>query len=265
MTRGVRALAAACLAVAIGVACGDVPTRPHGVAYITPVLLPSPTVAWGDTLRDSLGRVAPLRVVAIGRDSTDTVRDVTLRFLLTSFGTGARIDANGVLVAPDSLTTARLVAQVTDGSALQLQTPEIPIEVVPRADRLEGARPDTLSTDSLLTSLPVTVTGVGPTGARAGVGGLRVRYRIAATYPAAALATGRYWLVGDGGATLRPDSTIAVDTTASSGAASRSIAALRDASGPNADSLLVEARALSHRGVELAGSPVRFLVRFRKP
>ena len=43
-------LAGVTLAV-VALACGEVPTLPGGIAYISPVILPAPAVALGDTLR----------------------------------------------------------------------------------------------------------------------------------------------------------------------------------------------------------------------
>lgn len=270
MRRAVAAAGTLFVALAVAIACGEVPTLPGGVAYITPVLLPSPSVAFGDTLRDSLGRAAPLRVYAIGRDSADTIRTLARRFVLTSLNTGALLGNDGILVAPDSLVSLRIVAQVTDGSgatALQLQTPEITLDVVPRADSIAStpvAR-DTARVLAPLTPLPVTVTGVGPRNVRGAVGGIRVRYRIAAVYFPTGIARGRYYLADDANNVLRPDSTLALDTTSSAGAASRAFVAPAIADGAAvADSVLVEASALSQRGVPLHGSPVRFVIRVRR-
>jgi len=68
----------ALLAAALGVvalACGDVPTLEGGIAFISPVILPSPAVAFGDTLRNEAGEVAPLRVFAID-NAGDTLQNV---------------------------------------------------------------------------------------------------------------------------------------------------------------------------------------------
>lgn len=271
MRRAVAVAATAFVALGAALACGDVPTLPGGVAFITPVLLPSPTIAFGDTMRDSLGVAAPLRVYAVGRDSTDTIAGVTVRFILTSPRAGATIDERGYLVAPESLAALRLVAQVTDGtpgSALRLQTPEVTIEVVPRADSIarSGAVIDTAQALPIAPrALSVTVTGVGPGGTRGAVGGIRVRYRISQVYPAGIGAAGRYYLLAEGGSVLRPDSTIALDTTGSNGVASRSFVGVRATDGgADADSVLVTAAALSQRGTPLRGSPARFVIRFRK-
>jgi hypothetical protein len=251
----------------IALACGDVPTLPGGIAFITPVIAPSPSIAWGDTLRDSLGRAAPLRVFAIGRGG-DTIRTITVRYLLTSLNTGATLAGEGLLVAADTLGSLRLVAQVTsaDGVPVQLQSAELSIPVVPRADAIAPTTVDTSSsTLPVNTPLPVTVSGVGPTGARGTVAGIRVRYRIASVYPTSATSLTRLFYLAEGNSVVRPDSTTALDTTSSAGVASRSLVGLAPPAGETgADSVVVLATARSERGVILAGSPVKFTVRIRR-
>jgi len=268
MRRGVGLAAATAAALGFAFACGDVPTLPGGVAYITPILLPSPSMAFGDTLRDSLGHAAPLRVVAVARDSS-IVTNVVVYYLLTTLNSGATVDNGGIVRAPDSLGTVRVVAQVTDGtssSALQLQTPEVAIDVVPLADSI--ARSGTLADSTfelpLLQSLSVAVTGMGPS-VRGTVSGIRVHYGITAVYPSTVPVTGHFYLADDQGGVLRSDSTVALDTTSSAGIASRSLVGVVSADGLAADSVLVEAAASSQKGVPLTGSPVRFIVRVKKP
>jgi hypothetical protein len=265
------ALVAAGVALAVGLGCGDVPTLPNGIAYVTPILTPSPSVAFGDTLRDSLGDPAPLRVVALGRSPGDTIRDVSLRFLLTSLNLGGTITAAGYLIAPDSLVTLRLVAQVTDGtsgSGLQLQTPELSIEVTAKADSLDATSPIDTSVTGLTPIVPlsVRVTGVGPSGARATVNGIVVRFRIVRSFPANTTAERRYtYLSGDNNVVLRPDSTLAVDTTSGGGLASRSFVGLLAPTGEtNPDSVVVEAKAFSQKGAPLGRSPLLFTIRIKK-
>jgi hypothetical protein len=256
------ALVAAGVALAVGLGCGDVPTLPNGIAYVTPILTPSPSVAFGDTLRDSLGDPAPLRVVALGRSPGDTIRDVSLRFLLTSLNLGGTITAAGYLIAPDSLVTLRLVAQVTDGtsgSGLQLQTPELSIEVTAKADSLDATSPIDTSVTGLTPIVPlsVRVTGVGPSGARATVNGIVVRFRIVRSFPANTTAERRYtYLSGDNNVVLRPDSTLAVDTTSGGG--------LAPTGETNPDSVVVEAKAFSQKGAPLGRSPLLFTIRIKK-
>ena len=248
---------------ALAVACGDVPTLADSIAFVTAIVPPAPAVAYGDTLRDSVGRAAPLRVFAIGRGG-DTISGVATTFLLTSLRSGATVDANGYLVAPDSLLTLRIVAQVGG----RLQTPELSFDVVRRADAMGStvSRDTSVRALPLVDSLSVTVTGLAPGGVRGAAKGIIVRYRTR-VFPASAAADRRFYLVADGGRVLRPDSTVAVDTSDVGGIASRTLIALRATGGEaEVDSVVVQATAHSLRDTTtLAGGPVRFVLRVRKP
>jgi hypothetical protein len=111
------ALAGAVLVVA-GLACGEVPTLPGGVAYISPVILPSPAVAFGDTLRDSLGVVTPIKLFGID-NAGDTIRTIEPVFIVTTIpGPSVHITTTHLVIG-DSIRTATIVGQV----GTRLQTP----------------------------------------------------------------------------------------------------------------------------------------------
>lgn len=266
MRRAVAAATAAFVALVVAAACGEVPTLPGSVAYISPIQLPSPTIVFGDTMRDSLGKAMPLRVFALARNGVDTIRSITVRYLLTTLNSGASLGGDGYLVAPDTLGTLRVVAQVTRANdiPLELQTAEVAIPVVPRADSIVSTRPDSTLALPLLTPLPVLVSGVGPR-TRGTVEGIRVRFAIAAVYPVSVPALRQQFYLANGVNILRPDSTIALDTTKAGGVATRSLVGVAGPTGgPAADSVLVTATARSQRGAPLAGSPVRIMIRTRR-
>jgi hypothetical protein len=241
------------------ISCGEVPTLPDGVAYITPVLLPLPTVAAGDTLRDSLGRAAPLRVRAFGRDSQE-VFGLTTTFVPTVLPADVTIDANGFLVARDTLRSVQLVGRIGD----RLQTTVATLLIVPEPSAISRVATD-LAGDTILTlpalrALPVTVTSVYR-GTVTPVNGIIVRYRIDSLRPAG-LPSGRAVLTNATGAVSRPDSTIAVDTTDASGSASRALLVL---AGTGVDTVFVSASARRLRtGTPLEAGPVRFIVAVRQ-
>jgi hypothetical protein len=244
-------------AAIVAIACGEVPTLPDGVAYITTVLLPLPTVAAGDSLRDSLGHAAPLRVRAFGRDSQE-ILGLPTTFVTTSLPADVTIDANGFLVARDTVRAVRLVGRVGD----QLQTTVATLLIVP--DPSAVGRPaadlagDTVLTLPALRVLPVTVTSVYR-GEVTPVNGIIVRYRIDSLRPAG-LPSGRAVLTNASGAVNRPDSTIAVDTTDATGNASRTLLVL---AGTGVETVFVSASARRlHDGQPLEA--VRFVVRVRQ-
>lgn len=255
----VRRLAVAgSLAGLITASCGEVPSLPDGVAYISPVILPLPAVAAGDTLRDSLGRAAPLRVLAYTRDG-DEVPGLDVRFVPTALPADVTIDANGFLVARDTVRNVQLVGRVGD----RLQTTVATLLIVPEPGAIARPTADEAG-DSVLTlpavrALPVTVTGVYR-GTATPVNGIVVRYRVDSLRPAGVLP-GSAILTGPTGSVTRPDSTIAVDTTKTAGNATRTVVVR---AGSGVETVFVSARARRLRdGAPLDGSPVRFVVRVR--
>ena len=247
-------LGTALAAAAVAVSCGEVPTLENGIAYITPVLLPSPAVAAGDTLRDSLGIATPLRVRAFGRDSQE-ITGLTVTFVPTALPADVDIDANGYLVARDTVRSVQLVGRIGD----RLQTSVATLLIVPQP--LAIGRPasaeagDTALVLPALKALPVTVTGVHR-GASTPVNGIIVRYRIDSLLPAT-LPPGSAILTNAAGSSLRPDSTIAVDTTEGAGNATRNVLVL---AGGGVRKVFISASARRLDGAPLQGSPVRFMV-----
>ena len=253
-------LAGAALLVA-GLSCGEVPTLPEGVAYITAVILPSPAVALDDTLRDSLGVVAPIRVYGID-NSGDTVRSISPVFVVTTVpGKSVRL-VSGNLVIGDSLRTVQIVAQV--GS--RLQTPPASLDVVRQPDSIAASStsstrfpvPATGEVTSTV-SLGVTVTSP-PTGTattREGVKSIRVRFSVTKVFPSTAtIPDTTLVLLDETGRFQLPTGRDAVDTTDASGTASRRIRAIP----LGFDSVEIRASATNLRGAPLKGSPIRFVV-----
>ena len=95
MTRGLRPAAIALGAFAWWlVSCRDIGNPPGGVMSLSPVLLPSPGLVAGDTLRDSTGVVAPIKVVAFGVKG-DTIANAATTFVVLD--TGAHLSGNFVI------------------------------------------------------------------------------------------------------------------------------------------------------------------------
>lgn len=249
---------AALLAAAL--ACGEVPTLPDGVAYISAVILPSPAVALDDTLRDSMGVVAPIRLYGID-NSGDTVRTISPVFVVTTVpGKGVRLVA-GDLVIGDSLRTVQIVGQV--GS--RLQTPPVSLDVVRQPDSIAAASdasarfpvPGTGEVTSTV-SLGVTVTSPPrDTTPRGPVKSIIVRFSVTKVFPAdATIPDTTLVLLDEAGRFRLPAGRDAVDTTDASGNASRRVRAIP----LGFDSVEIHASANDLRGVPLKGSPVRFVV-----
>jgi len=251
-------LAGATIAVA-ALACGEVPTLPGGIAYISPVVLPSPAVALGDTLRDSLGVVTPIRVFGIG-EGGDTVRTIEPVFVVTTVpGKSVRITSTGLVIG-DSIRTAQIVGQV----GTRLQTPPASLDVVYQPDSITASSalsarfPAATATEVTSTlSLGVSVTAPPvPPAARAGVKSIIVRYEVTRIFPpTASIPDTTLVLIDESGRFRLPTGRMSVDTTDASGTASRRIRAIP----LGFDSVEVTASAKNLRGVPLKGSPIRFI------
>lgn len=255
------ALLAGAALVVIGLACGEVPTLPGGIAYISPVILPSPAVALNDTLRDSLGVVTPLKLFAIDNEG-DTVSTVTPLFVVTTVpGPSVRLTPTNLAIG-DSIRTAQIVGQV----GTRLQTPVALLEVVRQPDSMSASTgtsgrfpaPSAGAVTSAV-SLGVSVTSPPPTStaARAGVKAIIVRYAVTRIFPASAsIPDTTLVLIDDAGRFLLPTGRFATDTTDPAGIATRQIRAIP----LGFDSVEVTAIANNLRGVPLRGSPIRFVV-----
>jgi hypothetical protein len=240
---------AAIAACVVALSCADVPTLADGIAFISPIQLPALSIAVNDTLRDSLGNVAPLRVFAFDQND-DTLRGVNPTFLVATVPAGVKIDANGIVTAFDSLRTVQVVGRIAD----HLQTAATNLEVVAQPDLIAGTGAiDSLQVNTASSPLQVTVTG-NRNGTRVPVNGIVVHYRI--VFPM--LVDSIVFTEG-----VRPDLTKSVDTTTSTtpGVASRRMISI--ATQP-LDSIIVEASANNLRGQPLTGSPVRFRIPVKK-
>ena len=246
--------------VVIGLACGEVPTLPGGIAYISPVILPSPAVALNDTLRDSLGVATPLELFAID-NAGDTVRTITPLFVVTTVpGPSVHLTPTNLVIG-DSIRTAQIVGQV----GTRLQTPPALLDVVRQPDSIAAssgtsARFPAPSAGTLTAVVPLGISVTSPQtamAARAGVKSIIVRYAVTRIFPASAsIPDTTLVLIDDSGRFLLPTGRSATDTTDPAGTASRQIRAIP----LGFDSVEVSATANNLRGMPLRGSPIRFVV-----
>lgn len=259
MTRmGARRTVAWCASasIAAALACGEVPTLADGIAFLAPIELPAPAVALGDTLRDSLGRVTPLRVVAFDRDN-NRLPSVTATFVVIAAPAGVRVSPVGIVTAQDSAGTLRLVARVGD----RLQTTETTLLVVPQPDSIAitGTPPDSVASPGISAAMQVTVTGIRR-GSRVPVQGIVVRYQITRVGSSTSVDSTRFRLLDETNNSLRRDPRLAVDTTNSAGVAERRLTVV---TGQRGDSVRVLVTATSLRGAALRGSPLAFSIPIR--
>lgn len=128
---------AACIAVValwIAVACLDVSSPVTGITAISSVILPTPSIVTGDSMRDTLGVPQPLQVVAFGpKGETLPASDITVQF--TAIDSTNQLHVNSVTgrAAGDSLSPlAKVVAVVTPVNGKgSIQTVQVPVPIVP--------------------------------------------------------------------------------------------------------------------------------------
>src|SRR5262245_53708067 len=163
------------LVATIAIACLDV-GAPEGIGSFSNVIRPSPSVVVGDTMRDSTGKAAPLRVVAF-RPNGDTLDTVAVSFLSidTTKPPSVSVSGNGIVVGDSvrpTLTGSLVVANV--GVRFQTSPDTLRVTVPPDRSRKEDQPLLTLTlvppTDSLDTlnrrALKLTVSGSLPAGAK---------------------------------------------------------------------------------------------------
>lgn len=244
------AVAAAWLAVA----CLDISSPVTGIAGITSVLLPTPSVVVKDDLRDTLGAIKPLVVYAFAPNG-DTVKDVVVRYYAIDSTQKLHVDSVTGVAWGDSLSPfAKVVARVTPANGKgTVQTLQVPLPVVPtpvgatKVDNLidfpfDPTTLDTLGSGVLSPTLDVKVVGKADTTIQSYI----VSYKIV-RMPSAKIAGEPTVKILD---RTGNDSTIAI--TSSSGVASRQLrvrlAAIPDALRlpPATDTVVVQVRVLYH-------------------
>jgi len=256
------ALPLATIAALTALACVDM-SAPSGAASISALLLPSPSVVVGDTMRDSTGAVAALRVIAYDANNTP-ISGLATSFFVTDTAKIAHI-ANSSFLVGDKQGSIHVIGQVT---GVQTVPVPVPVTVAPTTFALAGTIPDTIfgtiagdTTQSISNqAIGVTLKGKGDTAVVSFVVKYDLKYA-PATKPGSATPA---VFIGADASKASP-----VDTTDASGSASRSIIArsflLADqqlAAGQKTDSIVLLI-STSYKGVLVGGSPLRVVRPFK--
>lgn len=240
------------------VACIDM-SAPKGPASISSLLLPSPSVVVGDTMRDSAGNRAPLRVIAY--DANDApIPSVATQFFVVDSGAVGHI-ASGIVIG-DKLGSIHIIGQV---AGVQTTPVTVPITVAPTKFALTG-KIDTLRVPSAgindttsksvgFATIAVTLRGVGDTASL----GFIVRYELTKAPATIASSIPGIFFSDDG------TKVSAVDTTDGAGASRKLYVrswlladqALR--AGSKVDSAVVMV-STSYKGAPVSGSPIRVVI-----
>jgi hypothetical protein len=246
------------VAVAVALACVDM-SAPKGPASISALKLPSPFVAIGDVMRDSLGQPAPLTIIAFDAAGNQTV--AAAQFFITDTTKASHLSGSNILTG-DKLGASVLVGQV--GS---LQTSPVTVPVTFAPFKMVHTGTDTtlvapLTGDTTVTasaSLALRVTSAEDSASQ----GVVVKYALVRTLAANKDTRIAVFIADNSG---KPAT---ADTTTSSGSSTRRLvvvpAFIADqaiVAGTKTDSIIVEARA-SYKGAPLQGAPVRFVIPIR--
>jgi len=133
VTRRGRKAAGAALGVLawLMASCLDVPAPEGGILALSPVRLPSPGLVVGDTMRDSTGLAAPLRVVAYDA-AGQPVPDAAVTFIVIDTMPAAHL--SGALLIGDTVGTVRVI-----GSTDVIQTQPASVKVTLSPDTMVAA------------------------------------------------------------------------------------------------------------------------------
>lgn len=254
MTRTSRLAPLIVLAAALAGSCTEVSTSPTKAVALQFDTLPFPAVVSGDTLRDSLGRAAPLRALAFNSQQQVIVGAAISYVAIDS---GITITPDGYVTAQRRSGTARIIASV---GGLQAKDS---IEIARRPDILVGTgklsdtlhlslRPDSAASN-VSWPLAVKLVTLDSADGILGTRGWLVSYQ--AVYRGVALDPGDTTV-----ASLRGDNgkISGIDTTDATFTASR-VLRVRPATLPRAESLIVKA-TVRYLGLPVRGSPVTFVI-----
>src|SRR5262245_44864281 len=183
----VRALLLLVFGVSLVVACTEFySTGTLQIASVSSVLLPSPSVVVGDSMRDSAGKVAPLRVQAFG-PTGELLTDVDVHFVVTDTSGALAVNSAAIALGLKQSNASTLVGQVSRSGAqsqlLQTNQVTLPVTVAPTM-LTQAVTSDTilfrLPSDSLASSLvaPLGVTVKGGAANDVAAVGFIVRYQI---------------------------------------------------------------------------------------
>jgi hypothetical protein len=252
-------VAATVVAAAVIGACSGASTAPDGIVALSFDSLPYPSVVAGDTMRDSLGKAAPLSALAYNAAGS-IIADPAVRYFVLD--TGVDVSSKGYLIA--TTRTSGTVRVVAAASALQSLPKTITVTRAPDRLAVSGAAADTLKY-----ALPDVATNVSKTltvkltrdsaGTAVAVPGFLVTWALAFRGQTVAKTDTTLASIWDD-ATSRRSSL--VDTTGSDGTASRVLRIRANNLPATADSFVVYA-STRYRGAAVAGSPVKFVIQFR--
>jgi hypothetical protein len=241
------------------VSCTEINAAAGHVASLEFDTLPAPAVVAGDTLRDSLGRAAPLRAVAFN-GAGNVIADPAIQYI--ALDSGVTITAGHYLVAQRRSGSVRLIANATSiqsavRTLLVARQPDSVVVTGKLRDTLKYVLPDNVSSNSTA-GLSVKVVTRDTSGGITATQGWLVSYQ--AFFGGKAIAPGDTsvaFLLSDGAQRS------SLDTTSSDGTASRRVRVRPIGITQSATDSVIVIATVRYRGSPVRGSPVRFVILLR--
>ena len=238
--------------------CTEINAASDHVAALEFDTLPAAAVVTGDTLRDSLGRAAPLKAIVFN-GAGNVIAAAAVQYV--ALDTGVSISATGYLTAQRRSGTVRVVAnagslQSHAGTLIVARRPDSVFATGTLVDTLIYVVPDNVATNAS-PELAVKVITRDTSGGIATTQGWLVSFQ--AFHAGAAIAPGDTsvaYLLGTGTQRSR------IDTTGTDGIASRRLRVRPIGITTVPDSVIVLA-TVRYRGANVRGSPVRFVILLR--
>jgi hypothetical protein len=259
MRAQVRWVAPVIVAIAaIAGSCTEISTNPTTVLAIEFDSLPYPAIVTGDSLRDSLGKVAPLTAKAFN-GSGALIPNPAITFL--ALDSGLTIGAGGFVTAQRRADSVRILASVPglQSNVLALRIARRPDSVFATTalfDTIHYVVPDVPSTNSS-PALSLALTTLDTAGGIKGTQGWLVSYQV--LFHGKALAVTDTSVASLWTPASRP---ALLDTTASDGTATRTLRIYPAGLPTTAESVTVVA-SVRYRGAPVRGSPVTFSIQIR--
>ena len=242
---------------AVAGSCTEIGTSPTTITSLEFDSLPFPAVVTGDTLRDSLGRAAPLHAIAFNAAGR-IVPNPSITYLALD---------SGLTIGPTGIVTAQL-----RNGAVRVIASAPGLQSVPET-LIVARRPDTVAvtagaTDTLFYASPDNASNVTPA----------LTLLVATRDTAGRIVGTQGWLVSyqllfHGQVLAITDTSVAslwttashvsvIDTTGADGTASR-ILRVRSLGLPTLTESVTVVASVRYRGAPVRGSPVSFVVQLR--
>jgi hypothetical protein len=248
---------AVALAAGVG-SCTQIGTNPAVVTALEFDSLPYPAVVTGDTLRDSLGKAAPLHATAFN-GAGGVIANPSITYL--ALDSGLTIDPTGRVTAQLRNGTVRVIAsapglQSAVETLIVARRPDTVFATSPVVDTLLYVLPDNPGAN-VSPALTLQVATRDTAGGIAGTQGWLVSYQV--LFHGKALAITDTSVASLWNAASRP---ALVDTTATGGTASRTLR-VRPAGLPTAAESVTVVATVRYRGAPVRGSPITYLIQLR--